>query len=355
MVITVLLLIVGLALLIGGGELLVRGAVRLADRLGVSPLIVSIVIIGFGTSAPELAASIEASRIGSPGIAWGNVIGSNLANSLLILGATATVGRLAVTRAPLWRDGGLVLVATLMLWILASDGNIGRGWGIAMVALLISYLTYAVIQEKRASGATAAGDAGIAHAGSRGVGEGPAEALDDVTDDAREIAIEPETTGLAALYYNYPMASAIIILLVGLGMILTGGSLLVEQAVAIAGAFGLSETLIGITVIAMGTSAPELVTSLVAAWRNQGEIAVGNVMGSNIYNILGIGGTVAILSPKGFPDALITPDLPILMMSAILMILCAATHYSIFRREGMLLLLCYFGYIGWKVVTIAGA
>ncbi|MEO1045830.1 MAG: calcium/sodium antiporter [Pseudomonadota bacterium] len=348
MLVSILLLIVGLALLVGGGELLVRGAVRLADRLGVSPLIVSIVIIGFGTSAPELAASIEASRIGAPGIAWGNVIGSNLANSLLILGATATVGRLAVTRGPLWRDGGVVIVATFMLWMLAMDGNIGRLWGVAMLALLIGYLSYAVIQEKRSGGVTAAGDFGIANAEILGVDEEPGEAL----DDAVEIAARPEASGILGLYYRYPVPSSLVILLIGLGLILGGGSMLVEQAVVIAGAFGLSETLIGITVIAMGTSAPELVTSLVAALRNQGEIAVGNVMGSNIYNILGIGGTVAVLSPKGFPDNLVMPDLPILMMSAIIMMLCAASHYSIYRREGVLLLLCYLSYIGWKVATI---
>lgn len=351
MAITVLLLIFGLILLIGGGELLVRGAVRLADHLGVSPLIVSIVIIGFGTSAPELAASIEASRIGSPGIAWGNVIGSNLANSLLILGATAVVGRLAVSRAPLWRDGGLVMVATFLLWMLAMDGSIGRYWGMAMIALLVGYLGYAVMQERGSSGASAAGDVGLAYSVSHPAGDNPGEALDDAT----EIAVRPEVSGMAGLYYRYPRGAAIVVLLVGLALILTGGNLLVNQAVTIASAFGLSETLIGITVIAMGTSAPELVTSMVAALRNQGEIAVGNVMGSNIYNILGIGGVVAIIAPDGFPDTLIIPDLPILMMSAIVMLLCAASHYSIYRREGVLLLLCYFGYIGWKVATISAA
>lgn len=349
MMITALFLLLGLMLLVGGGELLVRGAVRLADKLGVSPLIVSIVIIGFGTSAPELAASIEASRIGAPGIAWGNVIGSNLANSLLILGATAVAGRLAVTRGPLWRDGGLVLIATFLLWILAMDGNIGVYWGAFMLLLLASYLSYAVVQEKRNSGTTAAGDFGVANAEARNVGPLPAEEL----DDAIEIAVRPELSGLPALYHRYPVAFAIVLLLAGLGLILTGGRLLVENAVAIATTFGLSETLIGITVIAMGTSAPELVTSMVAAFRNQGEIAIGNVLGSNIYNILGIGGVVAIIAPGGFPDNLIIPDLPILMMSAILMILCAASHYSIYRREGVLLLLCYFGYIGWKVATIS--
>lgn len=329
---------VGLLLLVMGGEFLVRGAVDLASRLGVSPLVVSIVIVGFGTSAPELAASIEASRIGAPGIAWGNVVGSNMANSLLILGATAMLSPLAVERRPLWRDGGVTLLATLLLCVFAADAVIGIVPGAAMLVLLFGYLTYAVYQERGGSGGSAASDVALAH--------------DQMIDDNETAHRLLEN--LKAIAARYPYGIAVMLLLGGLGLILGGGNIVVTQAVAIASAFGLGDALIGVTIVAMGTSAPELVTSLIAAKKGQGEIAIGNVLGSNIYNILGIGGVVAILAPGGFPPALVFPDLPILLGSAVLLIFCAATHYRIGRTEGILLFLFYISYIGWKATTIIG-
>lgn len=331
-------MIVGLLLLIGGGELLVRGAVDLASRLGVSPLVVSIVIVGFGTSAPELAASIEATRIGSPGIAWGNVVGSNMANSLLILGATAALAPLTVERGPLWRDGGVTLLATALLLVFAADAFVGPVPGGAMLLLLFAYLGYAVFQERSGSGASAASDKALAH--------------DSAIED------NPAARGLrdaiGKIVQNNPLIFASVLLLLGLALILIGGNVLVTQAVAIATDIGMGEALIGVTIVALGTSAPELVTSLIAARKGQGEIAIGNVLGSNIYNILGIGGIVAILAPGGFPAALVYPDLPVLMMSALMLIVFAATHYCIGRKEGMLLLLSYLAYIGWKALTILG-
>jgi cation:H+ antiporter len=337
------LLLFGLLLLVGGGELLVRGAVDLASRLGVSPLVVSIVIVGFGTSAPELAASIEASRIGAPGIAWGNVVGSNMANSLLILGATAMLAPLAVERGPLWRDGGVALLATFLLYIFAADAVIGLLPGMAMLVMLFSYLGYAVYQERQSGGGagvggSAASDVALAHDG----------AIDE--NEAAHLLSEK----VKQLVAKNPFIFASLLLLSGLGLILAGGNVVVTQAVAIASAFGLGDALIGVTIVAMGTSAPELVTSLIAARKGQGEIAIGNVLGSNIYNILGIGGVVALLAPGGFPAPLVYPDLPILLGSALLLIVFAATHYRIGRTEGTLLFLCYISYIAWKALTIIG-
>lgn len=326
-------------LLVIGGELLVRGAVDLASRLGVSPLVVSIVIVGFGTSAPELAASVEASRIGAPGIAWGNVVGSNMANSLLILGSTAMLAPLAVERGPLWRDGGVALLATFLLYIFAADALIGVLHAAAMLVLLFLYLGYAVYQERqKGGGATAASDVALAHDGA--IDEN--EAAHWVSEKANQ------------LIAGNPFIFASLLLFLGLGLILAGGNIVVTQAVAIASAFGLGDALIGVTIVAMGTSAPELVTSLIAARKGQGEIAIGNVLGSNIYNILGIGGVVALLAPGGFPVALVYPDLPILLGSALLLIVFAATHYRIGRTEGTLLFICYISYLVWKALTIIG-
>jgi cation:H+ antiporter len=333
------LLLFGLLLLVGGGELLVRGAVDLASRLGISPLVVSIVIVGFGTSAPELAASIEASRIGAPGIAWGNVVGSNMANSLLILGATAMLAPLAVERGPLWRDGGVALLATFLLYVFAADAVIGFLPGAMMLVMLFSYLFYAVYQERQSGGGgSAASDVALAH-----------DSAIDENETAHWLSEKVEQ-----LVAKNPFIFASLLLLLGLGLILAGGNIVVTQAVAIASAFGLGDALIGVTIVAMGTSAPELVTSLIAARKGQGEIAIGNVLGSNIYNILGIGGVVALLAPGGFPAALVYPDLPILLGSALLLIVFAATHYRIGRTEGILLFFSYISYIAWKALTIIG-
>lgn len=341
------MLVLGLLLLIGGGELLVRGAVDLASRLGVSPLIVSIVIVGFGTSAPELAASIEASRIGAPGIAWGNVIGSNMANSLLILGATAMLAPLAVERGPLWRDGGVALLATLLLYVFAADGVIGLLPGLAMLVMLFGYVGYAVYQERHSGGASGGG-AGVGGSAAIDVAMAHDSAIDE--NEAAHLLSEK----VEELIAQNPFVFASLLLLSGLGLILAGGNVVVTQAVAIASAFGLGDALIGVTIVAMGTSAPELVTSLIAARKGQGEIAIGNVLGSNIYNILGIGGVVALIAPGDFPAALVYPDLPILLGSALLLIVFAATHYRIGRTEGTVLFLCYICYIVWKALTIIG-
>ncbi len=318
--------------------MLVRGAVDLASRLGVSPLVVSIVIVGFGTSAPELAASIEATRIGAAGIAWGNVVGSNMANSLLILGATAILAPLAVERGPLWRDGGVTLSATLLLCVFAADAFVGPLPGTAMLVLLFSYLGYAVYQERSGGGVTAASDVTLAHDGAVNESEAGHWLIEKIEN----------------IVARNPFVFASLLLLSGLLMILAGGNVVVTHAIIIASEFGMGEALIGVTIVALGTSAPELVTSLIAARKGQGEIAIGNVLGSNIYNILGIGGIVAILAPGGFPVSLVFPDLPILLLSALLMLLCAATHYRIGRSEGVVLFLCYISYIGWKALTIIG-
>jgi len=144
-----LILLAGFVLLIIGGELLVRGAVRIAERAGMSQLLIGLTIVGFGTSAPELVASVEAARAGSPGIAWGNVVGSNLANSLLILGIASLILPMAVPRGPLWRDGGLALVMTVILWFLAAQYGVGRGIGVASIAVLLLYLVYAYLGEQK--------------------------------------------------------------------------------------------------------------------------------------------------------------------------------------------------------------
>ncbi|WP_188054843.1 calcium/sodium antiporter [Sphingosinithalassobacter sp. CS137] len=307
----------GLLLLVAGGEALVRGAVRLAALARLSPLVVGLVVVGFGTSTPELVTSIEAALLGSPGIAWGNVVGSNLANTLLILGLAAVLAPFAVTRASLGRDGIMALAATALLFILALQGPVGTLAGVALLGLLAGYLVLAYRNERAAAA--------------------------PVTGAAEADAPAARRGG----------AGAALLVLGGLALLVLGGNLLVGGAIELAERLGMSEALIGLTIVAVGTSLPELVTSVIAALRRHGEVAFGNVVGSNIYNLLGIGGMTALVAPGALPPELLTRDLPILLGTALLMLLLGLRlRYG--RAAGGLLLAGYAGYLGYVVATAAG-
>ena len=320
MVTAVLLTIAGLLLLVAGGELLVRGAVNLANRLGVSALLTGIVIVGFGTSAPELVASLEAVRLGSPGIAWGNVIGSNIANILLILGATAILQPVIVPSEALKRDGGVMLASTLGFFGLALTGTMPRLAGIAGVACLCAYLYASYRLDRR----------------------GPS-----VHDEEAKPAERPRRR-----VRLWAWGRPILFILTGLGLLVGGGNLLVTGAQQLAGMIGLPESVIGVTIVALGTSAPELATSVIAALRKHGDIAFGNIVGSNIYNLLGIGGVIAIAAPNSVPPALGDLELWVLLAATIASGFFATTHTTIHRWEGALLFL---GFVAFNLAVFLGA
>ncbi|MEP3227237.1 MAG: calcium/sodium antiporter [Parasphingorhabdus sp.] len=317
-------LLVGFVVLIVGGELLVRGAVRVAERAGMSQLLIGLTIVGFGTSAPELVASVEAARSGSPGIAWGNVVGSNLANSLLILGTASLILPMVVPRGPLWRDGGLALIATIGLWIVARTSGITIAVGFGFLTLLLAYLGYAYWAEKtQPVGASALHE--------------KAESL-EVAD--------------THLHDEQPLWRSILTLLVGMVMIVAGGRWLVQGAVEIAFIIGMSEAVIGLTVIAIGTSLPELVTSIIAAYKGASAVALGNVLGSNIFNLLLIGGVTAVISPGSIPIEITNYGLPLLIAASLLLMLFAATGRKISRWEGAILLFLYMVQLIYNVVAV---
>ncbi|WP_417590882.1 calcium/sodium antiporter [Parasphingorhabdus sp.] len=324
MLIPLLLLLAGFVILIVGGELLVRGAVRVAERAGMSELLIGLTIVGFGTSAPELVASVEAARAGSPGIAWGNIVGSNLANSLLILGAASLILPVVVPRGPLWRDGGLALVATVALWLIASTTGITIAIGSAFLAVLLAYLGYAYRAEQtQPAGASALHE--------------KAESL-EVSD--------------THLHDEQPLWRSILILLFGIVMIVLGGRWLVEGAVDLARLVGMSEAVIGLTIIAIGTSLPELVTSVIAAYKGASAVALGNVLGSNIFNLLLIGGVTAIIAPGTIPGEITDFGLPVLIAASVLLLIFAATGRRITRIEGGILLVTYLALLVYNVVAV---
>ncbi len=328
-----LLLLLGFVLLIGGGELLVRGAVKIAAFAGLSPLLVGLVIVGMGTSTPELAASVQAGLAGSPGIALGNIVGSNLANLLLILGTSALLAPLVVERGVLWRDGGVGLGAAAALLAAGYVTGLDRLAGALFLAALAAYIFYAYQQERVTASA-----GGTDH----GALWDKAQAAENV-----DAALVPSDQPSGSL------ASAGLILLGGLVLIVGGAKLLVDNAIIIAAGFGVSDVVIGLTVVAIGTSLPELVTSVIAALRKQSEIALGNVLGSNIFNILFIGGVTGVIAPGPIPPMILALDLPLMIGASLLVMVFAFTGGRLSRGEGGLLLAAYAAYLGWTVSAAA--
>ena len=319
---TALSILAGLVLLLLGGELLVRGAVQVASRLGVSPLAIGIVLVGFGTSSPELVTSLQAALSGSPGIAYGNIVGSNVANILLILGISAALSPMLVASVALKRDGLVMLAVTLGFAAIAAVWPMDQIVGAAFLVALVVYILVALRQEQAATaGHGAAYDKGVAVQGA-------------------DIALVPERASRSLLL-------SLVISLGGLALVVLGGQLLVGGAVTLARELGVSETIIGLSLVAIGTSLPELATSIIAAIRRESDLAFGNIVGSNIYNILGIGGVTALLAPSQVPDEITGGSNFVLLAASLLVVAIAYTGMRISRREGALLLFGYAAYLIW--------
>lgn len=322
-------LIAGLVLLVIGGELLVRGAVKVATNFGVSPLVIGLTLVGFGTSTPELVTSVQAALSGSPGIAFGNIVGSNIANILLILGISSIITPIAIASGALKRDGAVMVAVAVVFSILALTMPLGRVVGIAFVAALVTYIFVAFRQERSE----------------------PADhgAVYDKSTAAQ--GVDPAFSGSAGGSTMIGLVTAV----VGLAIVVGGGYFLVNGAVAIARSYGISETVIGLTIVAVGTSMPELVTSLVAAVRKQADVAFGNIIGSNIYNILGIGGATVLIAPSEVPAEIASFDNYVMIGASLLVVLVAYTGRRIARWEGALLLAGYVAYVAFLWPTGSGA
>lgn len=304
----------GLAALVVGGDLLVRGAVNVARALRVPPMVIGLTLVGFGTSAPELVTSLQAALSGSPGLAVGNVVGSNIGNVLLILGIAALVAPIAVDTRALRRDGAVLIGATLLgLWAM-SQGTIARPVGAVFVLALAGYVGVTLLLERRRASA-----AGVVY--------------------TAEAALLPSRP--SGLWRDGLLTVA------GLVMTVLGARFLVQGAVDIASALGVSETVIGLTIVAVGTSMPELVTSVMAVRRGEGEVALGNVIGSNIFNILGILGVTALVLPIEVPPQILNVDAWVMVAATVALLVFATTGARISRREAGALLAAYGAYMGW--------
>jgi cation:H+ antiporter len=307
-------LILGLVALIAGGELLVRGAVAAATRLGISPMIIGVTLVGFGTSTPELVTSIQAALDGVPGIAVGNVIGSNIANVLLILGVGAVLAPIAVKPDAVRRDSWVMIVTALAAAVaLLGLGGIGRTVGAVLVLALVVYIVWTYRLDKR-DGASA--------------------------DLHAQEAAQVPARGMA-------LPVALITAAVGLGLTLLGAGWLVDGAVWMARAAGVSEGVIGLTIVAVGTSLPELTAAIVAALRGHSDVAFGNVVGSNIYNVLGILGLTGLVTPLSLPGDITWIDLGLMIAASAALLPVALSGRRISRRAGCVFLLLYAGYVGY--------
>jgi cation:H+ antiporter len=302
---SVLLLIGGLTLLVLGAELLIRGSSRLALRIGIPSLVVGLTVVAYGTSTPELIVSARAALSGQADLALGNVLGSNIFNVLFILGSSALVSPLVVSRAIIWREVPVMIVASFVLWAMALNGTVSRAEGGMLTGLLLLYTTYQV------------------WAGLR-------QGTETTTAEHKKNSVGWNVT----------------FILLGLASLIVGARWLLDSSVLIARGLGVSELIIGLTIVAIGTSLPELATSLLATWRGEREIAIGNVVGSNIYNIVGVLGLAALISPKGIgvSSAALNFDFPIMAAVAIACLPIFWTGHRIARWEGALFLFYYIAY-----------
>jgi len=290
-----------------------RGAIGLSRLLGVSPAIIGLTVMGFGTSAPELVVTIRAALTGSIDIAVGNAVGSNIANTFLILGVGAMICPLVCDPKAVYRDTGFMVAASALLCLLGYFGVIERWEGAAMLVALFIFVSWTYLHDIRTHDAAA-------------------ELHTDMADE------KPGTPASLLSIGGH--------LIAGISGLVYGASLLVDSAVAVAEAAGVPQSIIGLTLVALGTSLPELGATAVAAWRRHTDIAIANVVGSNIFNILGVLGGGAVFQPLTIAPEISSIDQWIVLVSAIILVPILVTGWRINRTEGIVLLFLYAGYLG---------
>ncbi len=318
---TVVMLVLGLALLVAGGEVLVRGASGVAASLGMPPLLIGLTVVSFATSAPELAVSVDAALSGNPGLAVGNVVGSNIANVLLVLGVSAVVVPIVVRAQVVRVDVPVLIGFSVALLLCSLDGSISRVEGALLLGALAVYVA-AAIRVARAD---------------------------------RSATTEPPVSdgdGSAADQTARPLWLDLVLVVTGVALLVVGAGRLIEAASTIATSLGVSDLVIGLTVVAVGTSVPELVTSVIATVRGQRDLAVGNVVGSSIANIGAVLAVTAMAVPSGVPvaRAAVSFDIPVMVATAVALLPVAFTGLAVQRWEGALFVGYYLAYLTFLVL-----
>jgi cation:H+ antiporter len=321
-IVTLLFLIAGLVLLVVGAEALVKGASRLAAMVGLSPLIIGLTIVAYGTSAPEMAVSVMSSLAGQPDIAVGNVVGSNIFNVLFILGISALVVPLVVAQQLIRLDVPIMIMVSVLSWLFARDGLISRPEGAILFAGAIGYTLFLMFQSSK-------------------------EESPDVQEEYAKYGGGSNKKSVKGVL------SSLFYIAGGLVLLVVGSRWLVDGAIVIARSLGISEVVIGLTIVAAGTSLPELATSVVASIRGERDIAVGNVVGSNIFNLLAVLGLSGFISPTGLPvsESILRFDIPVMTAVAIACLPIFFTGNLISRREGTLFIFYYIAYTLYLILS----
>lgn len=314
-------IVAGLVLLVCGGEVLVRGASALAAVARISPLLIGLTVVAFGTSAPELAVTVQASYAGQSDLAVGNVVGSNIMNVLFILGLSAVITPLVISSQLIRRDVPLMIAASVVMLLLGLDGKFGRWDGILLIAGLIAYLVWSIRQSRKETLA--------------------------VQQAFCQEAAAVRSTSFRSVFLHLAL------ILLGLVLLTVGSRLLVDGSSSIARLLGIAELLIGLTIVALGTSLPEVVTSVVASIRGERDIAAGNVVGSNMFNILGVLGLASLTAGEPIPvsPAALRFDIPVMIAVAVACLPIFLTGSLIARWEGVLFVAYYLAYMTYLILA----
>jgi len=321
--VTLLTFLAGLVALVAGAELLVRGASKLALSFGISPLVVGLTVVSFGTSAPEVAVSVGAALDGKTDIALGNVVGSNIFNVLLILGLSALITPLIVNIQLIRQEVPIMIGASLLLLVLSLDGSLGRADAAQLFGLLVAYTVFLVRQSRRET-------------------------------QAAQDEYAAELTPAARGAWDARLPVQLVLIAVGLGLLVLGSEWLVSSAVSFARTLGVSDVVIGLTIVAAGTSMPEVATSVMAAIKGERDIAVGNVVGSNTFNILGclgLSGLAAGSAGLGVPPSVLNFDIWVMLAVALACLPVFVTGREIARWEGGVFLLYYLAYAAYLILA----
>ena len=320
MILDIVLIVIGVALVLTGADRLTEGASALARRMNVPEIIIGLTIVAAGTSAPELFVSLVSALKGTPDMAVGNVVGSNTMNAMLIVGCAAMVAPMVISRSTVKKDIPFAVGASVLLMLLSLNNYLGRWDGIILLLGFASFMVYTLMQAKKGEAAPVA---------------------DDSQQDANNT---PTSKG------GNPWLSALWVV-AGLAMLVIGSNLFVDSASSVAYSLGISEGVVGLTVVAGGTSLPELATSVVAARKGQSAIAIGNVIGSNVFNILMILGLTATISPLAI-EGITTLDMAVMLVSVALVWFFSFTRYTVERWEGGLLVAGYLVYLWWLISSL---
>ena len=354
MAINIVLLVLGVIIVLKGADWLTDGAVNIATRFGVSQMVIGLTIVAMGTSMPEFCVSMVSALKGTPDLAVGNVVGSNILNTLLIVGCSALVAPIMVKRSSVKRDIPFAVVASLLMLLFCLDGAIGRVDAAVLFAgfclFMFVTLKYAKTTEGPAAAVATSGAATTTGISEASTSQASSSEASSSETSAPEASSSETSASEASQASGTSMLKAVVMLVVGLLCLIAGSNMFVDNASFVASSLGVSDAVIGLTIVAGGTSMPELATSMVSAKKGNSDIAIGNVIGSNVFNILMIIGITGLVKPMHIAG-ITTLDLIMMLASMLLMWFFCRTTYKVKRWEGAVLTIIYLAYLTWLIMN----